>query len=109
MKILVLNGSPKGEYSITLQTCLFIMRHFREHSFSVIHVGAQIKSLETQVDKLAGENEEMHSRLHASNVAYEQLQADAEEAHEEIENLRDELTKAHATIDKLSNALVDRL
>lgn len=51
MKILVLNGSPKGEYSITLQTCLFIMRHFREHSFSVIHVGAQIKSLEKDFSK----------------------------------------------------------
>lgn len=69
----------------------------------------QIKSLETQVDKLAGENEDLHSRMHASNVAYEHLQADADEAHEEIENLRDELAKAHATIDKLSNALVDRL
>ena len=51
MKILVLNGSPKGEYSITLQTCLFIMRHFRDHSFSVIHVGAQIKSLEKDFSK----------------------------------------------------------
>ena len=69
----------------------------------------QIKSLETQVDKLARENEDLHSRMHEANMAYENLQADAEEAHEEIENLRDELAKAHATIDKLSNALVDRL
>ena len=52
MKILVLNGSPKGEYSITLQTCLFIMRNFRDHSFSVIHVGAQIKSLEKDFSKV---------------------------------------------------------
>ncbi|MBO7729307.1 MAG: NAD(P)H-dependent oxidoreductase [Lachnospiraceae bacterium] len=51
MKILVLNGSPKGKYSITLQTSLFIMRHFREHAFSVIHVGAQIKSLEKDFSK----------------------------------------------------------
>ncbi len=51
MKIIVLNGSPKGEYSITLQTGLFIMRHFQEHSFSVIHAGAKIKSLEKDFSK----------------------------------------------------------
>ncbi len=46
MNILVLNGSPKGEYSITLQTCLLIAQHFPKHSFSVLHVGQKIKSLE---------------------------------------------------------------
>lgn len=46
MNILVLNGSPKGEYSITLQTCLLIEQHFPKRDFSYLHVGAKIKSLE---------------------------------------------------------------
>lgn len=46
MNILVLNGSPKGEYSITLQTCLLIEQHFPKRQFSYLNVGAKIKSLE---------------------------------------------------------------
>ena len=46
MKILVLNGSPKGKYSITLQTVLYLERKFPEHTFEVLHVGQRIKSLE---------------------------------------------------------------
>lgn len=46
MNILVLNGSPKGEYSITLQTCLLIEQRFPKRDFSYLHVGAKIKSLE---------------------------------------------------------------
>ena len=45
MKILVLNGSPKGSNSITLQTVLFLEKKFPEHSFQVLHVGQKIKSL----------------------------------------------------------------
>ena len=39
MKVLVLNGSPKGEYSITLQTSLYLEKRFPEHDFQVLHVG----------------------------------------------------------------------
>ncbi len=46
MKILVLNGSPKGKYSITLHTCLYIEKKFPQHTFSVLNVGQQIKKLE---------------------------------------------------------------
>jgi len=46
MNILVLNGSPKGEYSITLQTVRFLEKRHPEHTFSVLHVGQQIKALE---------------------------------------------------------------
>ena len=46
MKILVLNGSPKGEYSITLQTLRYLAKHFPEHSFSELHAGQKIKALE---------------------------------------------------------------
>lgn len=46
MNICVLNGSPKGEYSCTLQTVLFLQKKFPEHDFYIIHVGQRIKSLE---------------------------------------------------------------
>ena len=46
MKILVLNGSPKGKYSITLQTVRYWEALYPEHSFQVLHVGQTIKSLE---------------------------------------------------------------
>ena len=46
MKILVLNGSPKGEYSITLQTVRYLEKKYPAHTFEVLHVGQKIKSLE---------------------------------------------------------------
>ena len=46
MNILILNGSPKGEYSITLQTLKYLEKKFPEDSFDVLHVGQKIKALE---------------------------------------------------------------
>lgn len=46
MRILVLNGSPKGEYSITLQTSLYLQKRYPQHDFEVLHVGQRIKLLE---------------------------------------------------------------
>ena len=46
MKILVLNGSPKGENSITLQTALYLETLYPEHSFEYLHAGHRIKTLE---------------------------------------------------------------
>ncbi len=46
MKILVLNGSPKGENSITLQTALYLQKRFPDHAFEYLHVGQRIKALE---------------------------------------------------------------
>lgn len=51
MKITVINGSPKGQYSITLQTLLYLERKFPEHEFSVLHAGQRIKSLEKNFDE----------------------------------------------------------
>ena len=45
MNILVLNGSPKGQYSITLQTVLYLERLHPEHTFQVLHVGQRIHAL----------------------------------------------------------------
>ena len=46
MNILVLNGSPKGESSITLQTIRYLEKKYPSHTFEVLHVGQKIKSLE---------------------------------------------------------------
>jgi len=46
MNILVLNGSPKGQHSITLQTINYLEALHPEHTFEVLHVGARIKALE---------------------------------------------------------------
>ena len=46
MKILVLNGSPKGKYSITLQHTRYLEKLYPQHSFEVLNVGQKIKSLQ---------------------------------------------------------------
>ena len=46
MRILVLNGSPKGSYSITLQTVNYLQAKYPAHEFDVLHVGQRIKQLE---------------------------------------------------------------
>ena len=46
MKIAVINGSPKGKYSITLQTVRFLQIKYPEHEFIVLHAGQKIKALE---------------------------------------------------------------
>ena len=46
MKIAVINGSPKGKYSITLQTVRYLGLIYPEHEFKVLHAGQKIKALE---------------------------------------------------------------
>ena len=46
MNILVLNGSPKGKNSITLQTVLYLQKKNPQHVFEVLSVGQRIKALE---------------------------------------------------------------
>ena len=46
MKILVLNGSPKGQYSVTLQTIHYLQKLCTKHEFEILHVGQRIKALE---------------------------------------------------------------
>ena len=46
MNILVINGSPKGKHSVTLQTSLYLQILHPEHTFSFLHAGQTIKSLE---------------------------------------------------------------
>lgn len=46
MRVLVLNGSPKGAYSITLQTIHYLAKLYPSHTFDILHVGQRIKALE---------------------------------------------------------------
>ena len=46
VRVLVLNGSPKGENSITLQTVRYLERRFPDCTFDVLHVGQRIRSIE---------------------------------------------------------------
>ncbi len=46
MEITVLNGSPKGDSSITLQYVHFIQKKFRQHELKIVNIAAQIKRIE---------------------------------------------------------------
>ena len=46
MNILILNGSPKGKNSVTLQTMIYLAKLNPQHKFRVLHVGQKIKRLE---------------------------------------------------------------
>ena len=51
MKILVINGSPKGKYSITLQTINYLERKYKNHEFKVLNAGQSIKTLDKDFSK----------------------------------------------------------
>lgn len=51
MKILVVNGSPKGKYSITLQTIRYLEKRFQEQTFSVLNAGQTIRAIEKDFTK----------------------------------------------------------
>ena len=51
MKILVLNGSPAGKDSITLQTVEYLKVFYTEHDYETLHVGQQIRSFEKDFTK----------------------------------------------------------
>jgi len=44
MKIAVLNGSPKGEISVTLQYVHFLQQRFPETEFKIFDVALKIKT-----------------------------------------------------------------
>ncbi len=52
MNILILNGSPKGQYSITLQTSLYLEVKRPKHQFQVIHVGQRVRALERDFSEI---------------------------------------------------------
>ncbi len=46
MKIIVLNGSPKGIESATMQYILYIQKKFPQHELKILNIAQQIKKLE---------------------------------------------------------------
>ena len=46
LNVLILNGSPAGDNSITLYTAKYIEKHFKSCKFEVMHVGQRIKQYE---------------------------------------------------------------
>lgn len=53
MKIAVLNGSPKGITSVTMQYVTFLQKKFPQHQFTLLHVGQQIDRLERDERRFA--------------------------------------------------------
>ena len=50
MKITVLNGSPKGDLSITMQYVKFIEKKFPDHEYEYINVSQRINKIEDDPD-----------------------------------------------------------
>ena len=46
MKIAVLNGSPKGDLSITMQYVAYLAKIYPQHEFEVLHIAQRLKRLE---------------------------------------------------------------
>jgi NAD(P)H-dependent FMN reductase len=46
MKICVINGSPKGKYSTTVQTVLYLQQRFPQHTFTYLDAGQKIRAFE---------------------------------------------------------------
>lgn len=46
MKIVVINGSPKGDSSVTIHSVKFLQKKFPEHEFHILHIAKRIKGIE---------------------------------------------------------------
>lgn len=50
MKIVILNGSPKGEPSVTMQYVKYIQKHYPQHEYSFHNISSRIKKIEKNDD-----------------------------------------------------------
>jgi hypothetical protein len=48
VKVVVLNGSPKGNLSVTLQYVRFIQKKFPQHELKVFNIAQEIRKIETE-------------------------------------------------------------
>src|SRR5208283_6120927 len=49
MKIVVLNGSPKGDTSVTMQYVAYIRKKFPDHAYEILNVAADIRKIEKDI------------------------------------------------------------
>lgn len=49
MKIVVLNGSPKGDISVTMQYIHYIQKRFKQHELKIINVAQRMNKIEKDV------------------------------------------------------------
>ena len=53
MHILIVNGSPRGRFSVTLQSCLYLEKRFPGHRFEYLNVGTGIDGFEKDMSPAA--------------------------------------------------------
>lgn len=53
MNIIVLNGSPKGDLSITLQYVRYVAKKYPQHEFSTLHIARDIHKIENDQQRFA--------------------------------------------------------
>jgi multimeric flavodoxin WrbA len=61
MKITVLNGSPKGELSVTMQYVAYLAKLYPQHEFNIQHIAQRLKLLEKDLKAFAGVIDEIRS------------------------------------------------
>ena len=61
MKIIVLNGSPKGDQSVTLHYVLFLKKKFPKHEFLFFNIAERIKKIEKNEETFQGIINEINS------------------------------------------------
>ncbi len=59
MKIVVLNGSPKGDDSVTIHSVKYLQKKFPAHEFNIIHIAKRIKGIERKRKTFDGIIEEI--------------------------------------------------
>lgn len=59
MKIVVLNGSPKGDASVTIHSVKYLQKKYPEHDFNILHIAKRIKGIERKRKTFDGIIEEI--------------------------------------------------
>lgn len=61
MKIIVLNGSPKGDISVTMQYIHYLQKKFKQHELKIINISQKINQIEKDKNIFAGIIDEINS------------------------------------------------